>query len=484
MPSAVRTAFLGHRTLAPNTAVTADRAAPERHGRVGPRRRWRGTPAWSSGGVRMRDRRLPFAEPLGDGRRHWPVGSRPAAGWLGDVPASPFALQAMTNTSADARFRREADEGCRRGRGRRWHWRRLLGLCAGTGGARCSRCWRRLEYPDRVRGESMHAWGLLEARKLGVESVLLDAGAHITPVWKQFIEGIGEAGDIPVGMMVPGIAGTLNLRHPVACQALVEAAAAAGDGGARRRGRHAPARGATDDPHTRRRRAAATPASIVVGADGRASTVRRQAGISLERQAPTNYVAGCSSTASTASPTTTTYWSARATPCSSRLHQGAGRARLYLVPRPCRTAPLRRSRRHATVPRCLPVSRYPWSEQVASANPIGPIAMHLGDDTWTDTPYVDGLVLIGDAAGYNDPIIGEGLSIALRDARIVRDLIVDGAWHTAFTPYGLNAPPCMERLLRRRPHLRDTSRGRRQPHGPSHAGRPGKWHRWTPRCSR
>lgn len=34
-----------------------------------------------------------------------------------------------------------------------------------------------------------------------------------------------------------------------------------------------------------------------------------------------------------------------------------------------------------------------------------------------------GVVLIGDAAGYNDPIIGQGLSMALRDARIVRDLV-------------------------------------------------------------
>jgi flavin-dependent dehydrogenase len=53
--------------------------------------------------------------------------------------------------------------------------------------------------------------------------------------------------------------------------------------------------------------------------------------------------------------------------------------------------------------------------------------VHPGDDTWTDTPFVDGVVLIGDAAGYNDPIIGEGLSIALRDAKIVRDLVLDGA---------------------------------------------------------
>ena len=28
-----------------------------------------------------------------------------------------------------------------------------------------------------------------------------------------------------MGMMVPGIPGTLNLRHPVACQALIKAAA-------------------------------------------------------------------------------------------------------------------------------------------------------------------------------------------------------------------------------------------------------------------
>ena len=37
------------------------------------------------------------------------------------------------------------------------------------------------EYEDRVRGESMHTWGVNEARELGVESVLLDAGAHVAP---------------------------------------------------------------------------------------------------------------------------------------------------------------------------------------------------------------------------------------------------------------------------------------------------------------
>ena len=33
-------------------------------------------------------------------------------------------------------------------------------------------------------------------------------------------------------------------------------------------------------------------------------------------------------------------------------------------------------------------------------------------------------MLIGDAAGHNDPIIGQGLSITYRDVRIVRDILL------------------------------------------------------------
>src|SRR5258705_7750595 len=84
------------------------------------------------------------------------------------------------------------------------------------------------EYEDRVRGESMHVWGVKEARELGVEGVMLAAGAHVSPVWKQYAEGVGETSEIPMGIMAEGIPGTLNLRHPTACQALVDAAATAG----------------------------------------------------------------------------------------------------------------------------------------------------------------------------------------------------------------------------------------------------------------
>ncbi|HEY7044978.1 MAG TPA: FAD-dependent oxidoreductase, partial [Nocardioidaceae bacterium] len=58
------------------------------------------------------------------------------------------------------------------------------------------------EYEDRVRGESMQVWGVKEARDLGVEQVMVDAGAHIATVWRQYVEGVGAAGDIPAGMFI------------------------------------------------------------------------------------------------------------------------------------------------------------------------------------------------------------------------------------------------------------------------------------------
>lgn len=81
------------------------------------------------------------------------------------------------------------------------------------------------------------------------------------------------------------------------------------------------------------------------------------------------------------------------------------------------------------------------------ARPIGPLATYSGDDTWTGQPYTDGVVLVGDAAGYNSPIIGQGLSIAMRDARAVRDAIRSGdPLPGAFRAYGAEREERMRRL--------------------------------------
>jgi menaquinone-9 beta-reductase len=304
------------------------------------------------------------------------------------------------------------------------------------------------EYEDRVRGESMHVWGVKEARELGVEDVLLDAGAHVAPVWKQYVEGMGVTAEFPMAMMLPDISGTLNLRHPVACQALVDAAAEAGATVVRGVRDVKLADGSSpsvsyatkDGAHELR-------TSLVIGADGRNSTVRKQVGITLERQEPVSYIAGLLVDGLDDVPDDHDVLACGDDLLFVMFHQGGGCARVYLIPG--LSGQHRFSGRQGTEQflRACAQSPYPWAEQVAAGTPSGPCATYPGDDTWTDAPYADGVVLVGDSAGHNDPVIGEGLSIALRDARIVRDLVLDGARGPAgFAPYGAERFGRMERL--------------------------------------
>lgn len=303
------------------------------------------------------------------------------------------------------------------------------------------------KYQDRVRGESMQLWGVKEARELGVEAVLLDAGAHISPLWKQYTEGVDEVADIPAGMFMEGFSGTLNLRHPVACQALVDAAAAAGTAVVRGAfdvkisGGPSPAVSyvANDQLHE-------VTTGLIVGADGRASTIRKQAGITLERQDPVNYIAGLLVDGLDGVPEDDVIVG-EGDVLLIMFHQGGGRARAYLG--------VGRSGQHRfagpkgtqTFLETCALSCYPWSDKITSATPAGPCATYPGDDTWTATPYEEGIVLIGDAAGYNDPVIGQGLSIALRDARMVRDAVLQGGRTSeAFVSYGVERVERMARL--------------------------------------
>ena len=303
-------------------------------------------------------------------------------------------------------------------------------------------------FADRVRGESMQAWGLKEARAVGVEQVLLDAGAHITSVWKQYREGAHDVGDIPMSMMIPDIPGSLNLRHPDACAALLDAAVDAGATVVRGVRDVVLAVGSSPAvTYVANGKATELRSTLVVGADGRGSTVRKQAGITLDRQEPISYIAGLLVDGLDGVPDDHDVVAAEGDVFFLMFHQGGGRARLYL----CTglSGQHRFSGRNGTeqfLAACN-VSCYPWSEQVMTATPAGPCATYAGDDTWTDAPFADGVVLIGDAAGHNDPVIGQGLSIAMRDVRIVRDLILDGARQSAaFAPYGEERASRMERV--------------------------------------
>ncbi len=301
-------------------------------------------------------------------------------------------------------------------------------------------------FDDRVRGESMLPWGVKEAQNLGVADVLFAAGGHCSGRWRRHGEG-SEARDIPIGILVPGVNGTLNLAHPVACQAMLDAAEAAGA---------TVRRGITDVRivsgafpticYREQGEAQTTSTLLIVGADGRGSVVRRGAGIALHEQSADGFVAGMlvdglSEQADHDALCDTDIGLFLLFP------QGNGRARAYhVVPPELRTryaganGPERFLADMALAPAEV-------RDLLTSARPAGPCAAFPGSDTWTDRPFVDGVVLIGDAAGHNDPTAGCGLSVALRDARIVRDLVLDGAYRARdFAPYGAERTERMQKL--------------------------------------
>jgi 2-polyprenyl-6-methoxyphenol hydroxylase-like FAD-dependent oxidoreductase len=78
----------------------------------------------------------------------------------------------------------------------------------------------------------------------------------------------------------------------------------------------------------------------------------------------------------------------------------------------------------------------------------GPCNSFPNEDTWTDRLAQDGLVLLGDAAGSNDPIIGQGLSITLRDVHLVRNALLSAReWSLRiFEPYAAERAQRMRRL--------------------------------------
>ncbi|HLY78318.1 MAG TPA: hypothetical protein VKQ70_03020, partial [Caulobacteraceae bacterium] len=90
----------------------------------------------------------------------------------------------------------------------------------------------------------------------------------------------------------------------------------------------------------------------------------------------------------------------------------------------------------------------PQNRHLVAGAPAGPLFSYFNNDSWTDQPFGPGVVLVGDAAGWNDPIIGLGLSITYRDVRLVSELLLGAAdWASlSFAAYGEERAERMRRL--------------------------------------
>jgi 2-polyprenyl-6-methoxyphenol hydroxylase-like FAD-dependent oxidoreductase len=289
---------------------------------------------------------------------------------------------------------------------------------------------RQVEYADHVRGEIMWQWGVPDARLLGVEDVLLEAGALVVDRLDTYDEGEDSPAREPLGETVLAVPGSLNISHPAACAALARAAESAG---ARmlhgvREVRVAAGRAPAvswlaggDETHMRCR--------LVLGADGRRSVVRAQAGLEAEVDPPAHWIAGLLVSGIDTSVAGVNLIAREGDLLLLSFPQQGERARVYLC------FPLASRGRFAGeggAARFLEACRLecvadarPWDRATAA----GPCATFPGEDSRVPVPCTEGVILVGDAAGYQNPLQGLGLSMAMRDAReVVEAALSSASW--------------------------------------------------------
>lgn len=309
---------------------------------------------------------------------------------------------------------------------------------------------RQIAYRDKVRGEYMQPWGVAEMLRLGFESTLLEVGGGYTPSIVSYDEDVdpvtAEAGAVPLNALVEGVRGGLCVGHPQASRALNSLA---GERGAVVRhgvgdvevvaGRSPSVRYELDgELHE-------VTCRLVVGADGRQSTVRRSLGIDLQQVASKVTLGGML--------VKTDQWRADQSVIGTegdRMYlafpRPGGYVRLYLT---CEAGPRTSGAdRGSRMLDAFRLSSMPDSDALADAEQAGPCSYYVGTDAWTERPVAEGVVLIGDAAGWSDPILGEGLSVAMRDVRSTADVLLAGDdWSSgAFDPYVTERAERMRRL--------------------------------------
>jgi 2-polyprenyl-6-methoxyphenol hydroxylase-like FAD-dependent oxidoreductase len=314
---------------------------------------------------------------------------------------------------------------------------------------------RETAFRDRVRGEWLAPWGILEVEALGLRHV-----ADSVPLVNLITRHVGydetvspEAAEqtaFDIVAMIPG-GGCLALGHPQFQEALLADAGAAG--ATVRRGVSSVRVASGQAPSVTYEHDGATRTAtcrVVVAADGRESGTRKTLGIELNSTTAKVNMAGMLVDG-------THDW-----PCEQQaigvegdfnyliFPQADGRVRLYGAWDANDLHRFTGPGRERRFLESFRLSCFPVAGAMADGTPAGPLAGYPMTDTWTDDVAVDGVVLVGDAAGWSDPIIGQGMAVAFRDVHMVTDALTSASDWSAdtFAPYVQERRERMRRLRR------------------------------------
>ncbi|MCA9876893.1 MAG: FAD-dependent monooxygenase [Thermomicrobiales bacterium] len=303
-----------------------------------------------------------------------------------------------------------------------------LGLVLARAGRTVTLAEREATFRDRIRGDSMFPWGAVLAAELGIHELLIPGGARPLPTWQMYedrapSESYVWGQDIPTPDLLWGV------DLPRLQETLLDAAVSAGVTLLR------PARAVSVEPgnppavaveqdgvHRR-----CTP-RLVVAADGRESGVRRAIGANTTH-APVHHMLGGCLVSGVALDADTGHLG-RITGGKVMVFRHAGdSARLYLVCAPEAAQALRPGGFEAYRAHCA--LAFPEGA-LSSAAALGPVAFFPGIDVYPDRLVAEGVVLIGDAAGANDPALGSGTGLALLDVQaLAKHLLENDDWQDA-----------------------------------------------------
>jgi 2-polyprenyl-6-methoxyphenol hydroxylase-like FAD-dependent oxidoreductase len=289
---------------------------------------------------------------------------------------------------------------------------------------------REASFTDRVRGEAMAPWGFAEAAALGLADVVLStADASVGTKLELYDEGLpadrAEARALRLSTLLPGVPGMVSVGHPELRQTLLSHAESCGAAVTR----------AVDEvtvlpgerPDVRFRAGGAhieLSCRLVVVADGKDSPTRRHLGIGMHQTDARVTLAGIVVDDAGVWDRSVVVMGIEGDAKFFIQPRGSGRVPLYLA-----HPVAERARYHGPgrQQRFLDAFRFdcvPGSEELAAGSVVGPCAEFPMTDGSAHQLTAPGVALAGDAAGWSDPIIGQGLSVAFRDARVLSDVLL------------------------------------------------------------